>query len=114
MKKLVAMTFAAMTLVGCGSVCDDMLDATDTYQAKRSPCSNSGQAVVFNVTRCERNIDKCTAAEQDGLDEFADCLRKLPECTPSTKDTFDNAVRGCNLTFNDKVGEGCRNASVSF
>jgi hypothetical protein len=106
--------FAALALTGCGTICDDMLDASDTYRAKYSPCSSTLENIfdneAFNVTQCERTVDKCTDAEMDAINDYADCLRALPECSPSSKDTFKNAVEGCNLKIKDKVGSTCRAA----
>jgi hypothetical protein len=112
MKKLVAMTFAAMTLVGCGSICDDVLDASDIYAQKVSPCRSASRPVpeAFNVTQCERAVDRCTDSEQDAINAYADCLRDLPECTPGTDKAFDNALEGCRLTLEGKVGDNCRSA----
>ena len=106
--------FAALALTGCGTLCDDMLDASDTYAKKYSPCSTTLDSLfgneAFNVTQCERNVDKCTDAEKDAVSAYADCLRELPECSPATKDTFRNAFEGCGLLIKDKVGNTCRSA----
>jgi hypothetical protein len=108
-KWMIALTTAAsLALAGCSSTCDRLSDATDAYAQKVKPClSSSEQTTAFNVNQCDRAIEKCTDSERKALDEYVDCVKKLQECTPGTKDAFTAARRACNEYLESKAGDVC-------
>jgi hypothetical protein len=104
---LIAATTLALT--GCSSTCDNLSDATDAYAVKVKPCLSSGETTTaFNVNQCDRTIEKCTDSERQALDEYVECVEKLSECTPGTKDAFKSARDACNEYMESKVGDVCQ------
>ncbi len=104
---------AALALTGCGSLCDDLAGADEKFEEKYSPCLDTGETYEkFNVNQCDSGIDKCTDAEQEALSELADCIRDLPECSPATEQSFDNALEACRLSLLGKIGETCATAAL--
>lgn len=100
---------ATVALSGCfTSPCNDMLDATDKFIEKVRPCLQAGQTVNrFNTSQCEASINKCTSAELEALDKYADCLRNLPNCTPGTVQAFAAALNACDASVNAQIGTNC-------
>jgi hypothetical protein len=102
---------AMMALTGCGNVCDDLDNASETLEDKFQPCATAGEEPTsFNTNQCSDNIDDCTDSEREALSDFAECIRDLPECTPATEEGFGNALLACGLSMSGKVGETCLNA----
>ena len=110
MKKLLGVVaIAGLALTGCGNACDEMASATDVYITKASPCLDDPPD-AFNITQCDRTLDKCTDSEKEALSAYADCLSKLPECTPGSKGSFNDALTACALGIKGKVGDNCARA----
>jgi hypothetical protein len=104
---LIAATAVALT--GCSSTCDNMAEVSDAYIEKAKPCLSADETpTAFNVTQCDRSFEKCTDSEREALDEYIDCLDKLAECTPGTKDGFKSARAACKNYMEAKVGDNCQ------
>ncbi len=103
---------AGLALMGCGkSTCSDLTDADNKYEEKYRPCLASGETQTkFNQNQCEAGVDKCTDAEKTALADYADCVRKLPDCTPNTKDAFGTSAVACITVAQGKIGQTCQTA----
>jgi hypothetical protein len=99
---------AALALTGCGDTCDDLADGFKVAEQKARPCS-SGPSEAFNINQCDSNLNQCTDSEKQALADLANCLRKLPECTPGNTTPFENSLAACALGVSGKVGENCSN-----
>jgi ABC-type uncharacterized transport system auxiliary subunit len=104
---LIAALAAALT--GCSSTCDNMAEVADAYIEKVKPCldANDQQPTAFNVNQCDRAFESCTESEREAVAEYVDCVDKLAECTPGTKDAFKNAREACDDYLESKAGETC-------
>ena len=109
MKKIFGVVAVArMGLTGCVLPCDDLADAVEVAQERVKPCAAEGvEFEAFNVNQCENNLDNCTDSEKEALADYADCYRKLPECTPANRQGFINAASACELSVSGKVGANC-------
>jgi hypothetical protein len=59
------------------------------------------------VNQCDVAFERCTDSEREALDEYIECVDKLQECTPGTKDAFKNASEACDDYLGSKVGDSC-------
>lgn len=102
---------AMMALTGCGNVCDELDNASETLEDKVRPCLDAGeQFESFNTNQCSDNLEDCTDSEKEALSDFAECIRDLPECTPATEQGFSNALTACALSLSGKIGQTCGQA----
>jgi hypothetical protein len=110
MKKLMmgAVVAVSMVMTGCTNVCGDLESAAEALETKVKPCLEPGQTFEsFNVNQCEDSLDNCSDSEKEALSDYADCIRKMPECTPATEQGFVNALAACSLTADGKIGASC-------
>ncbi len=83
MNRLIRAVIILVAVVGsaCGTPCSRMAGGEEAANAKGTACNSS--STNWNnsrVTRCEANLNKCSADDQMWLDTYADCLQKLPTC----------------------------------
>jgi hypothetical protein len=104
---------AVLSLVGCSgsggsSECDDITDGIETYEQKGQPCDTASNPLPrFDTRQCERTINDCSQDEKQVLATFADCLRKMPACTSSTRADFEAALDECSRPADLGIGGAC-------
>lgn len=82
MKKIVMMAAVAMSLVGCGNVCDRLASASSSLDTKSKGCSGTTTTSdKFNKNSCDSALSKCSADDIKKLTDYASCLEGVPTCS---------------------------------
>jgi hypothetical protein len=117
MKKLYGVAAAvAMALTGCGSVCEELEDASKTFGERYRPCvEGGGKTPTFPVSdTCRQDLDQCNEKEQEAISDFAECIGSLHRCDPDDPDPFSNEFFSCVLDLYNNTGDKCREATGIF
>jgi hypothetical protein len=76
---------AILALIACGGsagFCRANVRATNLDIEQTQPCTGVG----LNESTCEGEDDgSCTAADVKAMDDYADCLEKVPACDPNAE-----------------------------
>jgi hypothetical protein len=83
---------AALAFVACQDVCQ-RAEAVANDFAKKS--CGSGSTMPFDVVTCQASLAHCTNRDLAALQDWYDCLERLPTCTEATSATFSAQVLGC-------------------
>jgi hypothetical protein len=94
MLRCVCAALASLSLAGCGNLCDRYDSVSASFQTKHQAC-NVSDSTSFNKATCNENLAQCTAADQEKLNKYMDCVEKIPACTSDTKLAFAEAVMNC-------------------
>src|SRR5215469_10230911 len=78
--------------VGCGSsnsssaTCDNLSNALTSLPSKYSACG-SIPAITFDKNQCVQafNNSSCSDADRQKINDYANCLGALPNCTVATQ-----------------------------
>ncbi|HET6982224.1 MAG TPA: hypothetical protein VFI53_08785 [Myxococcaceae bacterium] len=86
--------------VGCGSsassTCDNLGNAINGLSSKYAACGTIPN-VGFDKNSCVEayNNSHCTDADKQKINDFANCLNNLPNCTPATQSAWATAYGNC-------------------
>ena len=88
--------------VGCGSsnssaaTCDNLANALTGLNSKYSACGSSS-AIIFDKNQCQQAFSNvgCSDADRQKINDYANCLSGLPNCTPATQAAWLNSLVTC-------------------
>lgn len=99
---LVCVIVTAVAFSSCGgSVCDDIVSAMNSLNSKVEPCVEAGQQKIPQSTidsvqaGCKQSEDNLTDAQKNQVEQVANCIDKLPNCTPETIETWSEQANAC-------------------
>jgi hypothetical protein len=102
---------AVLSLMGCNggdSECDAISEGIRAYEQKGQPCDTASNPIPrFDTSQCASAISACSQDERQVLATFANCLRAMPACTPSTRPAFDEALEECSVPADLGIGGAC-------
>jgi len=90
--------------VGCGgggnspsSTCDNVANAFNSLPGKYSACGQF-PSIPFNKDSCVSafNSSSCSDADRSKINDFANCVNGLPNCTPQSESTWSDAFVACD------------------
>ncbi|MDC0714048.1 hypothetical protein POL68_36625 [Stigmatella sp. ncwal1] len=116
MKKWLACVAAmSLAMVGCGGgdACDDVDEANDEVADKAEACRNVIDDSYFEgmsdaeLDECKEGLDNCSDGDKDVIKDFADCAKKVPKCSASNTEPFENGLTICLLEAANKLTPAC-------
>jgi hypothetical protein len=87
---------------GCGSsnsssaTCDNLGNAISGLGSKYAACGTL-PTITFDKNQCVQafNNSACTDSDKQKINDFANCINALPNCTPATQTTWANSYVNC-------------------
>ena len=98
-----ALLWGALLLAaaGCNSnsssaTCDNFINAVNNLPGKVAACGTANP-VPFTKDQCVQafNNSGCSDADRAKINDFANCLNALPNCTPATQTTWATSFETC-------------------
>ena len=86
--------------VGCGSSasspCDNFGNALNGLNSKYAACGTL-PSFGFDKNSCVEayNNSHCSDADKQKINDFANCLNNLPNCTPATQAAWATSFQNC-------------------
>lgn len=87
---------------GCGSsnsssaTCDNLGNAITSLGSKYAACGTL-PTITFDKNQCVQafNSSGCTDSDRQKINDFANCLNGLPNCTPATQNAWATSYTNC-------------------
>lgn len=98
----------ALLLAGCARVCEKGARLGEEFQKRHSACYASGTlpSPLFDAQRCEGSMQACSAADEEVLNRYFDCIGELPVCSEENRAVFNEAFLGCASKMG-QLSQGC-------
>ncbi|HEY1904912.1 MAG TPA: hypothetical protein VGG91_02660 [Myxococcaceae bacterium] len=98
---------------GCGSsnsssaTCDNLGNAASALPGKYSACGTL-QTISFDKNACVQafNNSNCTDSDRQKINDFANCINGLPNCTPATQNAWVTSYTNC-VTPLQSISSNC-------
>ena len=80
--RLLSSVLLAAGLFACGTPCSHIAgaEAQANDKASKNCGGSSGTWSDAKIKSCEAGLSKCSQDDQKAMENYADCLTKLPEC----------------------------------
>jgi hypothetical protein len=89
-------------------VCDKLAAATTDFATKAGPCFTTVPTLGFTADVCRSSISKCSAADQQYITAYTDCINALPTCSPASASTWTTSFQDCDSALGPlQSGNGC-------
>jgi len=94
-------TVLLLGAVGCGSsnspssTCDNVANALSSLTGKVSACGQLSVPFDKNVCVSALNSSSCSDADRQKINDFANCVNGLPNCSPQSQSSWESAYLGC-------------------
>lgn len=91
----------ALSAMACGGssssgLCQSLGSATTSFVTKAQPCyGGSTPSAGFTEAQCSAALSKCTSADQQKLQNFANCLNGLATCSTATAQAWATSAQTC-------------------
>jgi len=95
MLRLALASAVALALSGC-NLCDRYANFEASFQERHKACGDSTSS--FDKATCNANLSKCSAADQEKVNKYLDCMEKIPACTSNTRLSFLEATLNCGMS----------------
>jgi hypothetical protein len=92
--------------VGCGNICNVVVNAEQDANSKGSQCSNS-KVTVHDASKCSANLNECSPDDVSEMQLYAQCFENLSVCTPDTQTSWNLSALGCELQPAGKLSAAC-------
>jgi hypothetical protein len=88
-----------LTVVGCSSsaVCEALVQGTHDEDARGAPCGV--RSLVIDYRDCPDWLRGCTASDQRKIQAYAECLSRLPTCSPGMEEDWNDQRGACAVVF---------------
>ena len=102
MRRIALGAILVLIAVGCGnsnspsSTCDNVGNAITSLSSKYAACGQL-PAITFDKNACVQgfNNSSCTDADRQKINDYANCLQALPNCTVATQSDWLTALGNC-------------------
>ena len=87
--------------VGCGSsnspssTCDNVANALSSLTGKVSACGQLSVPFDKNVCVSALNSSSCSDADRQKINDFANCVNGLPNCSPQSQSSWATSYENC-------------------
>lgn len=97
MSRVVVVTLLGLTLTGCLEVCARAEVLNADFPVRHQACFPDGtlQNARFDLEQCDESMKGCTATDEESIQDYFDCIDRLPTCTAENKATFNDAFLKC-------------------
>ena len=102
MRRIALAVSLLLLAAGCGSsnsssaTCDNLGNAITSLSTKYAACGTL-PAISFDKNACVQafNNSSCTDSDRQKINDFANCIQGLPNCTLATQSTWATAYGNC-------------------
>lgn len=97
-----------LLLTSCADVCKRAEALNTTFPERHLACyaPDTLPSPAFDAKACTTSMSACTPTDQAALNQYFDCLERLPVCTRANKADFNEKVLSCAASLG-QITQGC-------